>query len=56
MCRAQIVGDMMSVQTVDYKAYQNYESVLVAIVRTLPLHRVEQLVDFARFFGSAAVN
>lgn len=39
----------MSIQTVDYKANQNYESVLVAIVRTLPPHRAEQLVDFARF-------
>ena len=39
----------MSVQTVGYKDYQNYESVLIAIVRTLPPHRAEQLVDFARF-------
>lgn len=39
----------MNVQTVDYNDYQNYESVLVAIVRTLPPHRAEQLVDFARF-------
>jgi hypothetical protein len=40
---------MMNVQTVSHNDYQNYENVLVSIVRTLPPHRAEQLVDFARF-------
>ena len=36
----------MSVDTV---ASQDYERILINTVRVLPPHRVEQLVDFARF-------
>ena len=39
----------MSIQTAVNDNYQAYERTLVAIVRTLPPHRAEQLVDFARF-------
>ena len=39
----------MSIQTAVNDNYQAYEQTLVAIVRTLPPHRAEQLVDFARF-------
>lgn len=39
----------MSIQTAVNANYQTYERTLVAIVRTLPPHRAEQLVEFARF-------
>lgn len=51
-----IAGDRMSIQTVTNNDYQNYEQILVAIVRTLPPQRAEQLVDFARFLEAQRLN
>ena len=39
----------MNVQTIASNDTNNYERILVNIVRTLPPSRAEQLVDFARF-------
>lgn len=42
----------MNIQTIVNSDYQNYEQILITIVRTLPPNRAEQLVDFARFLDA----
>ena len=37
-------------------ASQDYERILINIVRLLPPHRVEQLVDFARFLEAQILS
>lgn len=39
----------MSLQAIGNNDRNNYERILVNILRTLPQNRAEQLVDFARF-------
>ena len=39
----------MSIQAIGNNDRNNYERILINVVRTLPQNRAEQLVDFARF-------